>query len=183
MNERPRGPNEASVRPLASDQEAGLLEQIIGGEPLLKHRRRYQLQLSGEGTYFVAWRGALPAGHLLVRWTGTVDREAAGALHRMPVLEDFFVLAEHRRLGLGRRLLEEAEALAMRRGCTRIGLAVGLTPMYEDARRLYTRRGFHSVGFSRHYASYWTSDARGVPVWVEEAAEYLAKTLGTGECR
>jgi ribosomal protein S18 acetylase RimI-like enzyme len=49
---------------------------------------------------------------------------------------------EHRGRGIGSALLEHAEALARRRGCTRIHLSTAVT---NPARRLYERLGYVEV--------------------------------------
>jgi len=53
------------------------------------------------------------------------------------------VRASHRRRGLGRRLLEQAEAFARERGAGRIG--IGVIAVNAAARELYRALGYDEV--------------------------------------
>lgn len=63
----------------------------------------------------------------------------------IPEIKDLNVLPERRRQGIGSRLLDAVEALASARSGF-VGIRVGLSPDYNAAQRLYTRRGFFLDG-------------------------------------
>ena len=78
------------------------------------------------------------AGFALIEWESTYPPFAAAGI---PEIFDLTVLAEHRRRGMGRRLLDEAEARILRRSPT-AGLRVGLYEDYGPAQRMYVLRGY-----------------------------------------
>lgn len=83
----------------------------------------------------LAWCDQVPVG-LAISFVGFSTFEARPLLN----LHDLVVRADYRRMGIGRSLLSEVEALARRLGCCRVTLEVR-----EDNRRaldLYTSFGF-----------------------------------------
>lgn len=84
-------------------------------------------------------------------WLATVEGQAAGYLLAVYVfslehqgltaeIDELFVSADHRGLGLAGRLLDAAEASFRDRGCTNVFLQVGRDN--EAARGFYRSRGF-----------------------------------------
>ena len=79
-------------------------------------------------------------------WVACLDGEAVGFLvlagdaPDVLVLENVAVLPSHHGLGVGRALLELAEARATARGCTRIRLFTHVTMVENQA--LYERTGY-----------------------------------------
>ena len=96
------------------------------------------------------------AGYVTLNWGPAYlpFREAG-----IPEIQDFNVLPEFRRRGIGSALLDVAEAAAGERAAS-VGIAVGLSTDYGPAQRLYVRRGY-------------VPDGRGVT--------YRARTLEFGE--
>jgi GNAT superfamily N-acetyltransferase len=123
-----------AVRLLARD-ELDAVSAAFTQRPRERHLERLELQDAGEGTYLVAWDGAVPVGHaLLKRCTGRVA----------PEVEDLFVLPDHRNRGVGTALLRELERHARVDRFERLSLAVELVNL--EARRLYEREGFLDTG-------------------------------------
>ena len=66
---------------------------------------------------------------------------------RLGEIGDLYVLPEHRRRGLARRLVEHAKAWCRAQGCSAV--SVTITPMGEQRHRLsrfYARLGFEETG-------------------------------------
>ena len=146
-----------TVRPVARE-ELDVVARHLHERPREKHVERLDAQERGEGVYLVAWRGATPVGHVLVRWA---DR--AG----YPGLEDVYVLPSERNQGFGTTLLSAAEQLCRGRGFERLGLGVAVDNV--DARRLYARCGYSDAGLAP-YVLRWDSG-------YEETCTYLVKKL------
>ena len=64
----------------------------------------------------------------------------------IPEIQDLVVAQQHRRQGIGGRLIAALENLARARGCTQIGLGVGLYADYGTAQRLYVKLGYMPDG-------------------------------------
>ena len=65
-----------------------------------------------------------------------------------PDVEDLFVGSEYRSRGIGSRLLDAAESLAVGKGYSRIGLGVSIDN--ARARSLYERRGYEDSEFGEY---------------------------------
>jgi len=83
------------------------------------------------------WEGEF-AGYLTVIWESRYPpfRDAG-----VPEINDFNVLPDLRRRGIGTRLMDEAEAVIATRSPV-AGIGVGMMPSYGPAQRLYARRGY-----------------------------------------
>jgi len=165
------------IRSPACDEDIAQLERYLPRDMPGRHRERYLRQQAAHATYFVAWLGRRPVGHLLLHWDGPQTEPMLSMLRDCPEIEDFYVDPPYRGQGIGVRLLEAAEALAIARGHAQIGLAVGLTPDYDRARAIYQRRGYRNAEFGLFYAGWWYRDEAGRRCWWEEACEYLVKPL------
>jgi GNAT superfamily N-acetyltransferase len=121
-----------------------------------------------ESMYLVAWEDERPVGHAHVAWQGT---------HLgVPELQDVFVVPERRRRGIARRLTEEAEREAARRGFDRISLSVS-AKRNEPARRLYESLGYRDAGVPPVRVE-GTIVVRGRPLEVDDTLVYYEKPLG-----
>jgi GNAT superfamily N-acetyltransferase len=76
-----------------------------------------------------------PAGYLLAVYVFSLEHEGLTA-----EIDEFFVLPQHRGLGLGARMLAAAEAQFRIEGCTNVSLQLGRGN--EAARRFYRQNGF-----------------------------------------
>jgi len=96
-------------------------------------------------------------------------------------LADLFAVAGARRRGIGRRLVEAAEMVAVSHGASRLGLEVTASnSQSEGARLLYAGVGFVDAGVGEFVSgySYWTPD--GVELRDEEPHTYLIKEPAAG---
>jgi GNAT superfamily N-acetyltransferase len=76
-----------------------------------------------------------PAGYLLAVYVFSLEHQGLTA-----EIDEFFVLAAHRGLGLGQQMLAAAEAQFRIEGCTNVSLQLGRSN--EAARKFYRRHGF-----------------------------------------
>lgn len=91
------------------------------------------------GAVFVAEVDALVVGFVCV-WGHVVGEELINVESEFAFVTDLVVLIDYRGRGIGRALLERAEAFAVGRGAKR--LKIGVLAKNEAARRLYQRFGF-----------------------------------------
>ena len=170
------GNTAVEIRPLAPE-ELALVERHIAfdwGAPA-KHRERLARQGEGEVAYLIAWNHEYPIGHVLLVWGGTIDEPVRTRLADCADLQDLFVAPEYRRLGVGARLLEKAEALATQRGFSRLGLGAALDN--PGAQRLYQRSGYLDSGFGEYLSGGVYIDRDGSAKGWEEICIYLIKWL------
>ena len=121
---------------------------------------RYQIRLkdSAEGrcVALAAEYDGTPAGNinLYFETTGGPFRDKG-----YPVIVDLGVLEKFRRRGIGKRLMDMAEAIASERSDT-VCLAVGLHDGYGAAQRLYAKRGYVPDGSGIWYGDHpaWAYD-------------------------
>ena len=101
---------------------SSLLEQVLGDDATLG--RAWLVDVEGE-----------PAGYLLAVFVFSLEFQGITA-----EIDELFVVDRYRRLGLGGRLLDAAEAHFRDSGCTHVALQIGRDN--EAARAFYQRRGF-----------------------------------------
>jgi GNAT superfamily N-acetyltransferase len=143
--------------------------------PRNKHKARLELQRTGRAVYLIAWLGGEPAGHVLVHLS---PRSEQGAAVGCAELEDLFVREEARGRGVGRALIAEAEAAAVRSGATGLGCGVSVAnPDNAAARRLYEQCGYTDPGLEEFMLGYTYWDELGEAHRDEEPHRYLAKPL------
>jgi ribosomal protein S18 acetylase RimI-like enzyme len=115
---------------------------------------------------------------VLLGWTGNGDPEVRAHLDvtSTPDLADLLVRENRRGLGIGSRILDEAERLVVSRGFDRIGVDVAVDN--EGARRLYERRGYRECGLGPYVIGDSGVNEDGTTWAWEEEVEYLVKNLG-----
>jgi GNAT superfamily N-acetyltransferase len=86
----------------------------------------------GGGFYLVAWEGDEPIGHLHL------------ALTDPPELQDLQVASGHRRRGVAKALIAEAETEAWSRGCNRMRVTFAIGN--GAAQNLYSQCGYADAG-------------------------------------
>ena len=74
----------------------------------------------------------------------------------IPEIQDFNVLPEFRRRGIGTRLMDRAEQRVARR-CDTVGIGVGMYADYGHAQRLYVLRGYVPDGRGLTYRAQGTA--------------------------
>ncbi len=124
---------QADIQPIA---EAFAL--LGWDKPASQYERYLAEQDAGTRTVLVALVGEMFAGYVTIHWQ---PQTAAFREMGIPEIQDFNVLPQYRRQGIGTRLLDEAEALVAQRSDT-VGIGVGLHSDYGAAQRLYARRGY-----------------------------------------
>lgn len=97
---------------------------------------RYDALSSDSVWFLIAYRGGRPAGLAALTRVPKLD-ERAGFLY----LDELHVLAEHRRRGIGRALVQSAVDLARELGLA--GIRVLTRPHNRPAQALYESLGFH----------------------------------------
>lgn len=92
----------------------------------------------GRRVVLVAERENSFAGYVTINWHPEYPPFAED---RIPEVQDFNVLPQYRRQGIGSRLMDAAEEIIAMR--SRIaGIGVGMYADYGSAQRLYVRRGY-----------------------------------------
>ena len=87
------------------------------------------------GRAWVATVYGEPAGYLLAVYVFSLEHQGITA-----EIDEFFVVPQHRGLGLGAKMLAAAEMQFRTEGCTNVSLQIGRSN--EDARRFYRSHGF-----------------------------------------
>lgn len=123
-----RFPLHVRIRPLA-EGEIRELEWRLPGPTLDHHRSRFDAQVAGELTCFVAWYDETSIGVIVVWWKG--DQNAA--------IEDLFVLPAFRRRGVGAQLVARTEAAA---GARHRSVSAVVPRANRPARGLFAERGY-----------------------------------------
>jgi GNAT superfamily N-acetyltransferase len=102
------------------------------------------------------------AGYVTVNWAPTYP---AFAEQKIPDIQDLNVLPEFRRKGVATRLLDQAEEEISRRSSV-AGIGVGLHPGYNQAQRLYAKRGYIPDGRGVTYRDRYVDE--GAPVVLDD---------------
>ena len=121
---------------------------------------------------YVAFIDGQFAGYVTICWTSQY-RPFQQA--HIPEIVDFNVLPEFRRRGIGTQLMDKVEAEIAKISSV-AGIAVGLTPDYGAAQRLYIERGYVPDGRGLHYKDHHPVYGEQVIV-NDELALYLTKVL------
>ena len=124
-----------SADPMAAAEAFGRIGWI---KPATLFERYLVEQAAGTRSCWVAHLGAVFAGYVAVNWKPTYPFFAA---RQIPEIQDLNVLPPFRCKGLGTTLLAQAETEISARSDI-AGLSVGLHPGYNDAQKLYWKRGY-----------------------------------------
>ena len=115
--------------------------QTIGWEnskPLSLFERYLSEQLDGRRHLFLAFDGDQFCGYVTVKWVPSYEPFKT---NHIPEVQDFNVLPDFRRRGIGSALMDAAEQLVAQKFPV-IGIGVGMYPGYGSAQRLYVKRGY-----------------------------------------
>ncbi len=117
---------------------AAAFTAIGWNKPAAQYERYLVEQQRGERVVLVAESEGMFAGYLNVIWRPDYPpfREQC-----IPEIQDFNVLPQYRNEGIGSRLMESAERVAVERSPI-VGIGVGLGADYGPAQRLYVLRGY-----------------------------------------
>jgi GNAT superfamily N-acetyltransferase len=149
------------IRLLGTD-DAGAISAAFMQAGIIKTLKRFEEYLSqqerGVRICFVATADAMLVGYLTVNWTPAYPPFANA---QIPEIQDLNVLPAFRRRGCATLLLDRAEAeIACR---SRIaGIGVGLHPGYNQAQRLYVKRGYIPDGQGITYQNKFVSEGTKV---------------------
>jgi GNAT superfamily N-acetyltransferase len=142
------------------------------GKPVAQYRRYLAEQLAGTRVCLVATLDRKFAGYATVNWAPTYS---AFAEQQIPDIQDLNVLPEFRRKGVATRLLDQAEEEISRRSSI-AGIGVGLHPGYNQAQRLYAKRGYIPDGRGVTYRDRYVEEGTSV-VLDDDLILHLTKRL------
>ena len=129
------------IRPLNDDDPeriSAAFEGIGAGKPVAQYRRYLAEQLAGTRLCLLATFDRQFAAYVTVNWAPTY---CVFVEQQIPEIQDLNVLPEFRRKGLATVLLDRAEEEISGRSSV-AGIGVGLHPGYNQAQRLYAKRGY-----------------------------------------
>ena len=157
-----------------SDPEtiSAAFRDIGAGKPVAQYRRYLAEQLAGTRACLVATVDRQFAGYVTVNWTPTYS---AFVEEQIPEIQDLNVLPGFRRKGLATRLLDRAEEEISLRSSV-AGIGVGLHPGYNQAQRLYVRRGYIPDGRGVTYSNQYVAEGMQV-VLDDNLVLYLTKRI------
>jgi GNAT superfamily N-acetyltransferase len=107
-------------------------------KPISLYQRYLLEQEQNQRTVFIALLEGLFAGYLTIVWQP--DYPPFGT-KKIPEIQDFNVLPQFRRRGIGTCLMDTAEQLVANHSPT-VGIGVGMTADYGAAQRMYILRGY-----------------------------------------
>lgn len=107
-------------------------------KPVTLFQRYLAEQSLGTRLCWVAHLNTAFAGYVTLNWEPAYPFFAE---QKIPEIQDLNVLPYFRRKGIGTSLVDQAEAQIACRSDI-IGIGVGLHPGYNDAHRLYVKRGY-----------------------------------------
>jgi GNAT superfamily N-acetyltransferase len=145
------------------------------GKPVGQYQRYLAEQAAGSRICLIATVAGQFAGYVTVNWApmylGFVEL-------KVPEIQDLNVLPGFRRKGIGTRLLDRAEQeIALRSSIA--GIGVGLHPGYNDAQRLYVKRGYAPDGRGVTYRNRYVEEGMQV-VLDDDLVLHLTKRLVPG---
>jgi ribosomal protein S18 acetylase RimI-like enzyme len=106
--------------------------------------RGLEREHGGLGVFLVAWLNGGAVGYITAHWRASPRSPDEWKDGFTAYLEDLIVAEQQRGRGIGRAIMETAEAMAVDRGFRRITLGVGVEN--DGARRLYERLGYSDAG-------------------------------------
>ena len=142
--------DDLQIRPLSDTDPlsmAAAFSSIGWVKPVTLFERYLNEQTAGGRICLVATVNGDFAGYVTVNWSPTYP----GFVEmKIPEIQDLNVLPAFRRKGIATRLLDRAEAEIA--SCSDvIGIGVGLHPGYNNAQRLYGKRGYIPDGLGVTY--------------------------------
>jgi GNAT superfamily N-acetyltransferase len=164
------------IKEAEESQLSFLATQFSPGDPMFQYNR-YATQKRGEGLYLIAWHHNTPIGHFLLRWSGPNDEPVTKLVDitHSAFLEAGLTVYEYRKQGVATAIIQEAERLAKEKGCTCIGLEVGINN--PEAKRLYEKLGYVDWGHGDFLISWEQIDENGNKGIGTEVVIYMQKSL------
>ena len=168
-------PDTFQIRNLNEDDPATISDAFrnIGwGKPVAQYQRYLGEQKTGSRVCLVAIADGQFAGYVTVNWAPTYP---GFATRKIPEIQDLNVLPGFRRRGIGTRLLDRAEEEIAQR-CGMAGIGVGLHPGYNQAQRLYVKRGYIPDGRGVTYRDRYVEEGTQV-VLDDDLVLHFTKSL------
>ena len=137
---RDRNPSTDIRRLQESDVEriAAAFQAINWNKPVSQYQCYLAEQEEGRRIVLLAFCAEEFAGYLTIVWQSNYLPFRA---EHIPEIQDFNVLPQYRRQGIGTKLMDEAEEIVASRSSS-AGIGVGMTADYGAAQRLYVLRGY-----------------------------------------
>jgi len=124
---------EGDILPIAEAFDA-----IGWNKPAAQYRRYLAEQSESSRQVLVAFENEKFAGYLTIVWESDYPPFAE---KQIPEIQDFNVLPNVRRKGIGTKLMDAAEEIVSQKSAI-VGIGVGLQADYGAAQRLYVLRGY-----------------------------------------
>lgn len=147
----------------------------LGVEADEVHRRRIAAQRAGKSSYLVAHLDGEIVGHVVVRWLGSVHDHVRVVLGSVPEVRRLRVAHWHQGKGLGKKILQAAEAFVVDKGFPSLSLCVGVGN--HVARGLYRSAGYRSWEEGSFKSSWSITAVDGSLVSVSHQVEVMTKSL------
>ncbi len=103
------------------------------------YERCFEEQGAGNRLILLAVKDDKTVGYVLLNWN---PRYQPFRRLNIPEIQDLYVTPDARRQGIGEALVAECESRARSKGCTQMGIAVGLHAGFGAAQRIYVRLGY-----------------------------------------
>jgi GNAT superfamily N-acetyltransferase len=169
----------ASTSPQIRLLEAGDTQPIANAfqalgwnKPAAQYARYLLEQQAGVRTVFVALINNAFCGYLTIAWQSDYPPFREG---NIPEIQDFNVLPQFRRQGIGTQLMETAERAVAAHSAI-VGIGVGMYPDYGAAQRLYVLRGYIPDGRGLFSNGEWVKPGMQVVV-NDDLVLYFTKRL------
>jgi GNAT superfamily N-acetyltransferase len=158
------------------DDDPDVFEAAFGAigwtKPAAQYVRYLDEQTEGARSVLVARRDGELLGYVTVLWASDYPTFRDGEI---PEIQDFNVLPQARRQGIGSALMDAAEALIAEHSPV-AGIGVGLHPDYGAAQRLYVLRGYVPDGRGIAWNLTHVTPGQQVPV-DDDLALYFTKAF------
>ena len=123
----------------ATFEDMAALGALECGHEVGYFERCFVEQDAGRRDILVAVAGGQICGYVFVNWR---PRYQPFRRLEIPEIQDLYVAPQARRQGMGEALVAACEQRARDKGCTQMGIAVGLHAGFGAAQRIYVRRGY-----------------------------------------
>jgi ribosomal protein S18 acetylase RimI-like enzyme len=123
--------------------------KLIGwNKPRSLYENYLQEQSGATRSVIVAKTDGKFCGYVTMKWKS--DYPAFNE-NDIPEIVDLNVLPQYQNRGIGTRLIQACEAMAIEQNIATIGIGVGMTADYGNAQRLYVCMGYIPDGRGLHY--------------------------------
>lgn len=149
-------------------------ESVGWVKPAAQYERYFAEQAAGSRVCLVATVEGQFAGYVTINWT---PEYPAFEELKIPEIQDLNVLPRFRRRGIGTLLMDRAEQEVAVRSSD-AGIGVGLHPGYNQAQRLYVKRGYVPDGRGVTYCNRPVKEGAQV-VLDDDLVLHLTKRVGS----